>query len=88
MTPDFMKVKGIRRIRGKQFRYIYPLTKESKNILKNSSTVKWGLEYPKENDLLWKEQIAKGRYEFLEDKPEMDLSIVEYNSKNVNAHKK
>jgi hypothetical protein len=87
MTPDFMKVKGIRRIRGKQFRYIYPLTKESKNILKNSSTVKWGLEYPKENDLLWKEQIAKGRYEFLEGKPEMDLSIVEYNHKNVNAHK-
>lgn len=88
MTPDFMKTKGIRRIRGKQFRYIFPLKKESKKILKNNSTVGWGLSYPKEEDLLWKEQIDKGNYVFLDGKPEMDLSIVEYNSKNVNAHKK
>jgi hypothetical protein len=88
MTPDFMKIKGIRRIRGKQFRYIYPLTKESKKILKEGSTVEWGLEYPKEGSLLWKEQIEKGRYDVLEGIPEMDLSVVEVNEKNVNAHKK
>ena len=88
MTPDFMKLKGIRRIRGKQFRYIYPLSKESKKILKNGSTVEWGLNYPKEVDLLWKEQLDKGIYGILEKVPHMDLSVVEVNEKNVNAHQK
>lgn len=87
MTPDFMKVKGIKRIRGKQFRYIIPLTKTSKKILKKGSTVSWGIEYPKEKDLLWKEQVAKGKYDILKEKPKMDLSVVEVNEKNVNAHK-
>ena len=88
MTPDFMKIKGIRRVRGKQFRYIYPLSKESKKLMDNGSTVVWGQPYPKELDLLWKEQVAKGKYDWLEGIPEMNLSVVEYNEKNVNAHKK
>lgn len=88
MTPDFMKLKGIRRIRGKQFRYIYPLNKEGKKVLLKNSTVTWGKSYPKEKDLLWKEQVGKGKYVVLNNKPEMDLSVVEVNEKNVNAHKK
>jgi hypothetical protein len=87
MTPDFMKLKGIRRIRGKQFRYIYPLNKEAKKILQKSSTVEWGLSYPKAIDLKWKEQLDKGKYGLLEEIPHMDLSVVEVNEKNVNAHK-
>ena len=82
-----MKTKGIRRIRGKQFRYIIPLNKTSKKILKNGSTVTWGIEYPKANDLLWKEQMAKGKYDTLKELPQMDLGVVEVNEKNVNAHK-
>jgi hypothetical protein len=50
--------------------------------------VDWQQKYPKEGDLLWKEQVGKGSYVNLIGKPEMDLSIVEYNEKNVNAHKK
>ena len=88
MTPDFMKSKGIRRIRGKQFRYIFPLSNKSKEILRRESTVVWHKMYPKEIDLQWKEQKGKGEYVLLEGKPEMDLSIVEYNENNVNAHKK
>jgi len=88
MTPDFMKLKGIRRIRGKQFRYIFPLNKKSKELLRRESTVIWNKIYPKEIDLQWKEQKGKGEYVLLEGKPEMDLSIVEYNQNNVNAHKK
>jgi hypothetical protein len=87
LTPDFMKTKGIRRIRGKQFRYIIPLNKTSKKILKNGSTVTWGIEYPKANDLLWKEQMAKGKYDTLKELPQMNLGVVEVNEKNVNAHK-
>ena len=87
MTPDFMKLKGIRRIRGKQFRYIYPLNKEAKKILQKGSTVEWGLSYPKALDLQWKEQLEKGKYGILNEIPHMDLSVVEINEKNVNAHK-
>ena len=87
MTPDFMKLKGIRRIRGKQFRYIYPLNKEAKKILQKSSTVEWSLSYPKALDLQWKEQLEKGKYGVLNEIPHMDLSVVEINEKNVNAHK-
>lgn len=87
LTPDFMKIKGIRRIRGKQFRYIYPLSKKSEEILRRESTVIWNKIYPKEVDLQWKEQIDKGLYVLLNGKPEMDLSVVEVNEKNVNAHK-
>jgi hypothetical protein len=88
MTPDFMKLKGIRRIRGKQFRYIFPLNNKSKEILRRESTVVWNKMYPKELDLQWKEQLNKGEYTLLEEKPNMDLSVVEINEKNVNAHKK
>jgi hypothetical protein len=88
MTPDFMKLKGIRRIRGKQFRYIFPLNKKSNEILIRESTVIWNKMYPKEMDLMWKEQTDKGKYTLLNGKPKMDLSIVEVNEKNVNAHKK
>jgi hypothetical protein len=88
MTPDFIKIKGIRRIRGKQFRYIYPLNKKSKELLRRESTVVWNKIYPKEVDLLWKEQKGKGDYVLLTSKPEMNLSVVEYNQNNVNAHKK
>lgn len=88
MTPDFMKLKGIRRIRGKQFRYIFPLNSKSKEMLRRESTVIWNKMYPKELDLQWKEQLNKGEYILLEGKPNMDLSVVEINEKNVNAHKK
>ena len=85
MTPDFMKLKGIRRIKGKQFRYIYPLTKSARKLLPQS-TVEWSLNYPKDDDLEWKDATAGGRAVMLPSMPEMDLEIVNVNSKNVNAH--
>jgi len=86
LTYDFMKHKGIKRIKGKQFRYILPLNKKSKRMLKDS-TVKWTKEYPKDKDLQWKEMIAQGKYELMNGEPEFNLDIVEYNSKNVNSAK-
>lgn len=83
MTYDFMKHKGIQRIKGKQFRYIYPLSKKSRKELKNS-TVEWSLKYPKEKDLEWKEMTGKGKYELLKAKPDFDLSVVDVNKQNVN----
>jgi hypothetical protein len=33
LTHDFMESKGIRRINGKMFRYIYPLNKKARKIV-------------------------------------------------------
>jgi len=85
MTPDFLQHKGIQRIKGKQFRYVLPLSKIYNKLLKES-TVEWTRNYPKDTDLQWKKQIAKGIWEILPSMPEMDLSIVNVNRKNVESH--
>jgi hypothetical protein len=92
-TPEFMKTIGLRKIKGKMFRYIYPLNKRAKKILLTNSKTEWqrgkGV-YPKEKngDLEWKEMVARKKYVGLATMPEWDLHNVEYNKKNVNAHKK
>ena len=86
MTPKFMIHKGIRRIKGKQFRYIMPLNKKAKRNLSRSS-VDWAQPYPKDSDLLWKDATAGGRAEPLRECPKMDLSVVNVNSKNVDQYK-
>ena len=85
MTPDFMQHKGIRRIKGKQFRYIMPLNKKAKRSLKKS-TVDWEQSYPKAHDLQWKDASAGGKAILLDEMPEMDLSVVNVNAKNVNQY--
>jgi len=88
-----MKHIGLRKIKGKMFRYIYPLNKKAKKTLKRSPEVVWKIGtgvYPKEDNgaLKWKEMVGRKNYQTLEDMPEWDLHSVEYNKKNVNAHKK
>ena len=91
LTQDFLDYKGISKIRGKQFRYILPLNKRAKKYLKKS-TVEWNLNYPKTSDLIWNK--SKMNYEgktekvVLESMPYIDSNMTEYNSKNVNRHKK
>lgn len=93
LTPEYMKHIGLRKIKGKMFRYIYPLNKKAKKTLKRSPEVVWKIGtgvYPKEDNgaLKWKEMVGRKNYQTLEDMPEWDLHSVEYNKKNVNAHKK
>jgi len=93
LTPEFMKHIGLRKIKGKMFRYIYPLNRTAKRILANNSNTEWRIGagvYPKESngDLRWKEMIGRKKYEFLDGIPNWDLQTVEHNKKNVNAHKK
>jgi hypothetical protein len=83
LTYDYMKLKGIKRIKGKQFRYILPLNRKANKKLADSS-VSWTKEYPKDKDLQWKEMKGKGKYEVMGKEPEFHLDVVEYNSKNVN----
>ena len=87
LTKDFMKMKGITRIKGKQFRYIMPLSKKSRKLL-DKSTVSWTIDnYPKEGDLEWKKQGEDG-YEMLPSMPKIDLGMVNINKKNVNSFKR
>lgn len=83
LTPDFMKTKGIRRIRGKMFRYMLPLNRKSLKRLKRE----WNRDYPKSDSLQWKEQIARGKYIKLDKMPQFALDVVRLNYKNVNRHK-
>ncbi len=87
LTYDYMKTKGIRRIKGKQFRYIMPLTKRASKSLNTDSTVVWHKDYPKHKDLQWKEMTDRGKYDTLDAMPEFKLDVVNLNSKNVNSHK-
>ena len=52
-SDEYMSEQGFSRIFGKQFRYIYPITKKSRKLLKQS-TINWTIDYPKGKDLQWK----------------------------------
>ena len=85
LTQDFLNHKGISKIFGKQFRYILPLNKKARKLLKKSN-VEWNLDYPKEKNLIWKKTTLDGK-EQLNKMPHIDSNMTEYNTKNVNAHK-
>ena len=83
LTPDFCKKVGIKRYRGKQFRYIYPLSKNAKKLL-SESTVDWNISgFPKHADLIWKVQISKGVYEETLEAPKFSKFAAGANSKNM-----
>ena len=52
-TPEQLKEMKISRVKGKQFKYIYPMSKKWRRYLKKSTT-EWTLNYPKDKDLLWR----------------------------------
>jgi hypothetical protein len=85
MTSDFMKYKGIKKIHGYMFRYIYPLNKKAKKLMKNKSTLKWGRGYPKDKDLEWID-VTDRKNKFTIPKPAFTFEDAIYNLKNMNAH--
>lgn len=85
LSDEFMKLKDIRRVKGKQFRYIIPLTKQLNKSLNKDSTVVWNLEYPKHKDLTWREKNSEGVYVETSEMPVFDLGVVNINSKNVKS---
>ena len=52
-NPKQLEELKLSRVKGKQFRYILPLSKKMRKFLKQS-TVDWHLNYPKDKDLEWK----------------------------------
>jgi hypothetical protein len=86
LTMDFMKSKGIRRIDGLMFRYLYPLNKKAKKMMKKSS-MDWDKNYPKEENLEWVDVTDKKNKEHLTEQPDFTFKNAKYNLKNINAHK-
>ena len=87
--PNFEQLRDLKlsRVKGKQFRYIYPMTKRDRRHLKNS-TVTWGLNYPKDVDLEWTVK-GPGETEYVKTKTmpfEMSKDI-KYNKKNISKYK-
>jgi hypothetical protein len=76
---------GFSRVWGKQFRYIYPMSKKDRKYLKKS-TCDWNINYPKVDDLQWKiKRPGETSYELTETMPyEHKGSSVNHNSTNVN----
>ena len=87
LTPEYMQSIGLRKVKGKMFRYIFPLNKKARRAIQNCKKTDWKLGkgvYPKEKDLAWKECVGRRKYIDLDSMPEWNLSVIEYNKKNVN----
>ena len=84
LTTDFMKEKGIKKIKGYMFRYIYPLNKEAKKIMKNNSTLNWTLDYPKDKDLCWKDS-TDSKKQIIVEQPAFTFEDAKYNLKKGNG---
>jgi hypothetical protein len=83
MTHDFLEHKGMQRIKGLMFRYMYPLNKKGKWILKKSD---WSIDYPKDKDLMWKKQVGPGKYDIIE-KPSFTFDNAIINKRNIQQFK-
>ena len=86
LTSAFMKHKGIHKINGLMFRYIYPLNKSTKKIMMKESSMNWTRNYPKDVDLEWLD-VTDMKNKISISKPAFTFENAKYNLKNINAHK-
>ena len=77
LTPEFCEIKGIDRIRGLMFRYIFPLDKRSRKML-YSYTEYRGVKYPKDDDLRFERRVGKGEYKEIE-QPKFNMNVFNHN---------
>ena len=80
-TVEYLDSIKWSRVKGKMFRYFYPLSKKSNKLL-NDSPVWERKNYPKDTDLAWKIQTTEG-YQLC-DRPEFNFVNATMNSKNIN----
>ncbi|GIO19331.1 hypothetical protein J18TS1_24310 [Oceanobacillus oncorhynchi subsp. incaldanensis] len=82
LTHDFCEYKGMEKINGRMFRYIYPLTKEAKQLLKAYPYQRQS--YPKDKDLHFEKRVAYRKYEKIL-QPRFDRNICFYNTQHVHS---
>ena len=87
-NPKQLEELKLSRVKGKQFRYILPLSKKMRKFLKQS-TVDWHLNYPKDKDLEWKiKKPGDKDYKHTTIMPFTLTKEIEYNQHNVDRYKK
>lgn len=77
LTHDFCEYKGIDRIRGLMFRYIYPLNKQAKKMIDKYSEYS-NLKNPKEKDLLFERRVQVGEYQKIP-QPVFNMNVFNHN---------
>ena len=82
LTSDFMQEKGIKKIEGYMFRYIFPLNKKAKKLLKKSN-MEWTRTYPKDHDLKWFDKTSKPKFEI--EQPHFTYEEVLHNARNISG---
>jgi hypothetical protein len=79
---------GFSRVWGKQFRYIYPLTKTDRKYMNKHSTCCWTNQYPKDDDLQWKiKRPGETEYEWCDDMPFIHSNDIKHNKSNIARYK-
>lgn len=90
-TKDWMRHKGIKRIKGYMFRYIFPMNRRANKLLfdEGSSSLEWNRDYPKEDDLRFFDATDNKNVVEISELPFSDNAFVsaEHNFENVNAHR-
>ena len=74
LTHDFCEYKGIEKINGYMFRYIFPLNKQAR---KDALCITAG-SYPKEDSLKFFKRIANGKFTEIE-QPHFNMDVFEHN---------
>jgi len=79
---------GFSRVWGKQFRYIYPLTKKDRKYMNRYSTCSWDNNYPKDSDLQWKiKKPGETEYTITDTMPFIHSKDVKHNTANIRRYK-
>ncbi|MCR0328149.1 hypothetical protein MKA58_12165 [[Clostridium] innocuum] len=82
LTHAFCEYKGIEKINGLMFRYIYPLTKEARQIL-SCYPCYIRKNYPKDSRLLFEKRISNRVYETIR-QPQFNKNSCRYNAQDYN----
>lgn len=75
LTDEFCKYKGIDKINGLMFRYIYPLSRDAAKILNENYPVK---KNPKDHNLIFERRVEKGKFERIPP-PKFNMSVFNHN---------
>jgi hypothetical protein len=77
LTHDFCVYKGIDKINGLMFRYIYPLNVTAKSILDSYPEYQHKAN-PKDTDLVFERRVANGKFERIL-QPKFNMNVFNYN---------
>lgn len=77
LTHDYCEYKGIEKIQGFMFRYIYPVCKAGKKVLKSYEEYRCRQSNPKDADLIFEKRVAHGKFERT-GQPKFNMGVFKY----------